>query len=351
VNRNLLLHQRLLQDHASEFKTRKAKLTAGRTPAYQQAEAAERATAKRLDQTQERVRALDSGDVEAQANREVQAATEELVRNIASSEEAAKRIRENEEQGVEETKGMHEEEEEEEYVETPLVAPVAPELQDEEWEKQVAEAWGAGGRMVPPVNRLWEVRNQRFAVVSVLEDYEEGDEPGLCIWAAFDTEEEALKYNKCVAAKHVRDHDLAIVSMYEWAYPHLMASDTVEQLYRNEELNNIMKHARTAGKRVRDFERQCEEEGVEVPTIEVEGDLNAPAPLHNIPVAFDVDDPLAPSTGEIPDVDVPSDVREADIEQGGDEASFDPDSDEEDENARVVTIDSALIQSQPGEEK
>jgi hypothetical protein len=130
-----------------------------------------------------------------------------------------------------------------------------------------------------------EVRNQRYAVVSVVNDYETctaenplGSEPGVIVWAAFETEAEALKYNKCVASKKLRDHDLAIVSMYEWLFPHMMQSDSVEQLYRNEELNNIMKHARTSSKKVRDFEEKCKLEEIDVPTLSIDPDLTARAP-------------------------------------------------------------------------
>ena len=46
----------------------------------------------------------------------------------------------------------------------------------------------------PLVSRIAEVRNQRYAVVSIVNDYESrtganpvGDEPGVIVWAAFDT--------------------------------------------------------------------------------------------------------------------------------------------------------------------
>jgi len=131
---------------------------------------------------------------------------------------------------------------------------------------------------------MLEVRNQRYAVVSIVNDYETstdtnpfGTEPGVIVWAAFDTEAEALKYNKCVASKKLKDHDLAIVSMYEWLFPHMKNSDSVDQLYRNEELNNIMKHARTSSKQVRDFEEVCGRDDIEVPTLSIEPDLEKPA--------------------------------------------------------------------------
>jgi len=141
---------------------------------------------------------------------------------------------------------------------------------------------------VPPLTRDAEVRNQRYAVVSVLLDYESvrdgvaAVEPGLCVWAAFDSEAEAVVYAKKVAAKELPDHDVAVVSMYEWVYPHLMTSDKIPYVYRNTELNAIMKNARSAKKQVYDFGKECSAQGVEVPVREIEPDLDAPAPVRYV---------------------------------------------------------------------
>ena len=183
------------------------------------------------------------------------------------------------------------------------------ELEDdaETWGRETRRILGEGGgadgdgdaalHPVPPVVREAEVRNQKYAVVSVLLDYEvlsrqtataegrgagaatEVVEPGVCVWAAFDTESEALRYVKKVAARELPDHDLAVVGMYEWLYPHLMTSDRVPQLYRNVELNNIMKHARTSRTRVSEFEKECSAKGLELPVMEIEPDLEVAAPI------------------------------------------------------------------------
>lgn len=151
---------------------------------------------------------------------------------------------------------------------------------------------GVDGRIaVAPLARDAEVRNQRYAVVSVLLDYEAlrdgvaAVEPGLCVWAAFDTEAEALLYAKKVAAKELPDHDVAVVTMYDWVYPHLMTSDKIPYVYRNAELNAIMKHARSSKKQVDDFGKECTARGVEVPVREIEPDLAEPAPVRYTPHA------------------------------------------------------------------
>lgn len=277
VNRNLLHHQNMLQSHATEFKTRHDALTAGRTPAVEQARGAQEQVAREDEQRQKRKEILEA----AMNNDEETVAA--LKREYEESAEQEVRIQ-TEMGGEEETKAG----EEVDYVETPLVPPVAPEALNENWEDDVKRL-GSGIRP-PAVSRVVEVRNQKYAVISVVKDYETaregdptGDEPGVIVWAAFDSEEEALKYNKAVASKEMRDHDIAIVSMYEWLYPHMMGSDKVDQMYRNEELNNIMKHARTASTRVRQFEDMCARENLDCPAIELEPDLSEPAPMRYVP--------------------------------------------------------------------
>lgn len=283
VNRNLLRHQNVLQSHASEFKERHDALTHGRTPAVKQAKGAQEQVARDDEQRMKHKEMLEAVvDNDTLLAMRQQYAEEEVERQTV---QALGECKDMEEGGVVECKDMEEEGEckDTEYVETPLMSPVAPETLNETWDEDVAK-FGSGKRP-PAVSRMVEVRNQRYAVVSVVCDYETavegdpmGDEPGVIVWAAFESEEEALKYNKVVASKELRDHDLAIVSMYEWLYPHMMASDKVEQMYRNEELNNIMKHSRTASTRVRQFEDMCQREGVDAPAIELEPDLCEPAP-------------------------------------------------------------------------
>ncbi len=280
VNRNLLKHQNMLQAHATEFKTRHDALTAGRTPAMEQAKGAAEQVAR-----EDRAREKRKQILEAAVDNE-----EETVAALKAEYEAEAAAEVKIQAGLvgEEGKQESKEEMEVEYVETPLVPPVDPERLHDNWEEEVAKL-GSGPRP-PAVSRVVEVRNQRYASLSVVRDYETaeegdpvGDEPGVIVWAAFDTEEEALKYNKVVASKELRDHDLAVVSMYEWIYPHVMGSDKVDQLYRNEELNNIMKHARTASSRVRQFEDMCEREQIECPGMDIEPDLTEPAPRKWVP--------------------------------------------------------------------
>jgi hypothetical protein len=275
VDRNLQLHQQALDSYASEFVSRKKHLTKGRVPSYHPLKAHEQ-NEDRMRMLKEWTEAADEGGVDAVRAKDAARAAEIERVQVASSLE---------EEGAEECKSggcelVAQGGVEEEYKEPELHAPVSPEQLDENWKEQVEAAWG--GKELVPVTRLGraaEVRNQRYAVISVVYDYEgEGAEPGFILWGAFDSEEDALKYNKCIAAKQLKDHDLAIVNMYEWVYPHLMTSDRVEQLYRNQELHNIMKNARLSKQHVENFQRECADKGLEMPVTELEPDLTEPAP-------------------------------------------------------------------------
>lgn len=271
VNRNLELHQKTLNEHTTEFVKRKKHLTKGRIPSYHPLKAHQQ-TEERYKLLQDWAAAADEGGVDALKQKDAEYAAQiadEQTQRALTADVAM------EPGGAEEEKA-----EVDDYVEPELKPFVSPETLDEAWRQEVEALWG--GKEYVPVTKLGrgaEVRNQRYAVISVLEDYEgEGAEPGFIVWGAFDSEEDALKYNKCVAAKQLKDHDLAIVAMYEWVYPHLMSSDQVEQLYRNQELHNIMKNRRLSTKRVADFERECREKGLALPVTEVVADLDAPAP-------------------------------------------------------------------------
>ena len=289
VNRNLLLHQNMLQDHATEFKQRHAALTKGRTPAL---EAAKEANEQVLQDEESRKRrrelliqaaGKDAGEVselEQVYDAECAQRAGELVSALHEEDEGGEVECKEEEGGEVECK-------EEEYVEPELVPAVRAERFLDSWETSVDGLAGVTPTQVP---RTCDVRNQRYAVMSVVADYETktaenpmGVEPGVIVWAAFDSEEEAIKYNKVVASKELRDHDLAVVTMYEWLYPNVMSADSVIQLFRNEELDNIMKHARTSSAHVRSFEQECEDTGKPCMARNIEPDLIEAAPRHYAP--------------------------------------------------------------------
>ena len=313
VHRNLLLHQNVLQGNATEFKERHDALTDGRTPAIAQAEDAktqmeteERHRTKRKEIYKALLEDKDASELKEKYDQEVQRDVDLKVGVGIDIEDGHEEKKDEDEDEDEEKKSV--------YQETPLVAPVAPETLNEGWEDRVKEM--GNGKTPKKVSRMVEVRNQRYAVVSVVRDSETasdgdpvGSEPGVIVWAAFDTEEEAIRYNRAVASKHMKDHDLAVVTMYEWLYPHMMNSDMVNQLYRNEELDNIMKQARTSSTRVKEFEEMCEKDGIPCPVTEVEPDLKEKAPrVWSEPVGSELNDhSLSVAGGDLalePDINV-----------------------------------------------
>lgn len=129
---------------------------------------------------------------------------------------------------------------------------------------------------VPVLLSGGELRNQRFASLALLKDYESGTEPSVCFLGGFASQDEAIAFNKYVASKYIEDHDLHVVEMYVWVYPHLVLVkefDSVEQVYRNKEQDGIMRQQRTCATKVDDFTRFFESRGLPVPAVEVSPDI------------------------------------------------------------------------------
>jgi hypothetical protein len=290
VERNLELHKQRLARDELEFTRRKKALTKGTKPSYQAKRAADQ-NERRLTYIDKKQAAAAAGDDEEVRRLQAEEALLELQ---AQQETRAEQAAEGDFVHV-----VPEEDEVGEYEDPPLPRIVQPEEADATWREEVEKTWGSEGVPVSPIAVNLEVRNQKYVSVSILHDYEgNGEEPGVIVWGAFDSEAEAVKYNRLVVAKELKEHDACVVAMYEWIYPHLQASDSIEQLYRNEELNNIMKHARNSARTVRSFEGECATQGVDVPRTEVVPDLEQPAPrLYKRPEdgSQEGDDPLKPS--------------------------------------------------------
>ena len=321
VNRNLALHRKVLAATTTEFKTHKSTLTSGRQPTSQShmKAALERSSSSSSTSAVSDMNASAgvSDDDDDDGGVSESKSTEPSLKSGAAVEAGG-------------GGGAVEDDEDTGMTLLARLPPVntSPEEDGDTWGCETRQILGAVEgtataidtilNTVPPVVREAEVRNQKYAVVSVLLDYEmlmhradaaaglgagesgalDAVEPGVCVWAAFDTEAEALLYVKKVAARELPDHDLSVVSMYEWLYPHLMTSDKVPQLYRNVELNNIMKHARTSRGRVCEFEKECVTKGVKLPLLEIEPDLEVPSPVcysSSAPIVEDLDTDLDPS--------------------------------------------------------
>jgi hypothetical protein len=130
------------------------------------------------------------------------------------------------------------------------------------------------------LGRHLEVRMQRFAVVSVLDDHEEPakdrKQPGLCVYAAFDTEAEAKEHARDALSKEVMDHHLDVVAMYEWIFPTEFDLNEVHEEYRVAELNDIMTHRKQERRNVEAFRQLCARRGEAAPEIVLGSGTPAP---------------------------------------------------------------------------
>jgi hypothetical protein len=123
---------------------------------------------------------------------------------------------------------------------------------------------------VGPWPRALEQRLQSFAVISVLQDESETAEPALLCWAVADTEERAKTYITDELSAVVTDVHLWVVALYEWLkIPEASQLDSVQEHYRDERLNEIMKAKKQGAAQVKRLEAECREKGVELPVIDL----------------------------------------------------------------------------------
>ena len=93
------------------------------------------------------------------------------------------------------------------------------------------------------IPRDMEVRNQRFAVVSIIADPDPNDEPLVCFTRFFDTKEEAIDYNRNTLHQANVITDCYVVDMYEWCNVLLTKTkkfvETVPAAYSYSELEEL----------------------------------------------------------------------------------------------------------------
>jgi hypothetical protein len=104
-----------------------------------------------------------------------------------------------------------------------------------------------------PLARELEIRGQNFIVFSTLPN--DGQEPLVAIYGAFDTEENAKEYATGGIGKDVTDRDLHVCRMYEWIFPHLATDKNIDSQFRDPELNKIMAAPQEQAAQIEDFER------------------------------------------------------------------------------------------------
>lgn len=146
-----------------------------------------------------------------------------------------------------------------------------------------------------------EVRMQRFAVVSVIQDEREDNpddqQPALLVWDAVETEQEARDIVKDRIARTVQDVHLDVVAMYEWLFPTALDLSKVKEEYRDEKLDQLMRHRKEEHLRVAEFRDLCEKRGQTAPVIDVS---KPSSPCPDLPMLPPAEPPLMESkTGTI----------------------------------------------------
>lgn len=138
----------------------------------------------------------------------------------------------------------------------------------------------AGEDSPAALSRAAEVRNQQFAVVSIIDDYTTCDrhekEPAFIVWSAHSTEDECKEAVKTKIAHSASDVHLDVVCMYEWLLPANLDLSKVTEEFRDEQLTQLMQHRKTEQQRVQDFRAQCNQGDVPAPCI----DLGLPGSLN-----------------------------------------------------------------------
>lgn len=132
------------------------------------------------------------------------------------------------------------------------------------------------GEETGEVMRNAEVRNQKVAVVSVMDDLTpsvlkglEDPEPVIIIWGCFESDEKARHYILNTAQERVKDVNLDVYNMYEWAFPTEVNVEEIEEQHRDATLDKVMKSRKKQKTAVMTFEEWCKEEGKQAPALEI----------------------------------------------------------------------------------
>lgn len=142
-----------------------------------------------------------------------------------------------------------------------------------------------------------EVRMQRFAIVSVIQDEQEtsnnSQQPAVLIWDVAETEQEAQDIIKERIARTVMDVHLDVVAMYEWLFPTEVDLSKVKEEYRDAKLDDLMRHRKDEHLRVTEFRKLCEERGQAVPLIDVsQPEIRVDVPVQNQPQLLEPSPPI-----------------------------------------------------------
>jgi hypothetical protein len=151
--------------------------------------------------------------------------------------------------------------------------------------------------------RSLEQRGQTFAVISILEDItpeaiqgKDDSEPAVCVWTAADTADECTAF--CKGIGKTIPFNLDVVHMYEFLFPQEVDMDNVQEVYRDEELNNIMSARKTEAKAI----ALLSKEDPDFPLVDENTPIEMPPPDRVISETNENEDEEKSSIREILDV-------------------------------------------------
>lgn len=105
--------------------------------------------------------------------------------------------------------------------------------------------------------------DQAFAVVTMLADerFEDVPEPVCKVYAVARTKKQALSYVKRTLSSDVRDKDLDVVRLNEWLTPQQPENGRGADVYRDEELNRIMRSKKEEAHQIKKLESDAGNSG------------------------------------------------------------------------------------------
>ena len=138
-------------------------------------------------------------------------------------------------------------------------------------------------REVGRVPKMMELTRQQCAAIIVLNDVtdpvlasKDDPEPALMLVDCFNSCQEAEEYIDNQLKHHVHSTNIDVVDLYTWHYPEDVDLDEVQEKYRCEEQNLIMREKKLKKKEVEEAESKMNECGNDAPRLEITEEHVAP---------------------------------------------------------------------------
>ena len=137
-----------------------------------------------------------------------------------------------------------------------------------------------------------QLATQRYAVVGIINPVD-SDDCMINVFAAFDTEADAIRYTQDTLADVHKTLHLQVLTMYAWVFPDVLYTSSVARIptsFRHEQLHNIMDYKTQLPGRIEAYERHCESLGMEPKFTDVTGnaeDASVPSTEFTVDTAIE----------------------------------------------------------------